>query len=51
MCASGVKRELRIPAQDALEAVERLVLLALLRREEAVDVEREVVLGEPAGSP
>jgi hypothetical protein len=33
--------------QDPVEARERLVLLALLVGEEAVDVEREIVLTEP----
>ena len=47
MCASGTKRLCGIVAEDALEAVARLVFLALLEGEEAVDVEREVVLLEP----
>ena len=47
MCASGTKRALREVAEDALEAVARLVFLALLEGEEAVDVEGEIVLVEP----
>jgi hypothetical protein len=43
MCASRTRELL----QDAVEALERLVGLLLLVGEEAVDVEREVVLREP----
>ncbi len=47
MWASGTNAALRIVLEDALEPARGLVLLALLEREEAVDVEREVVLLEP----
>ncbi len=43
----GHEAALRIVAEDALEAVARLLFLALLVGEEAVDVESEVVLVEP----
>ena len=47
MWASATKRERGILLEDAIEAIDRLVLLALLVGEEAVDVERQVVLAEP----
>ena len=43
----GYEAALRVVAQDALEAIARLLFLALLVREKAVDVEGEVVLLEP----
>ena len=43
----GREAAVGVVLEDLLEAVARLVLLALLEGEEAVDVEREVVLVEP----
>ena len=40
----GHEATLREPLEDLVEATERLIVLALLAREKAVDVERQVVL-------